>query len=135
MGIKQYKPRSPGLRWTAISDFKELTASKPEKSLTESIKKTGGRNFQGRVTSRWIGGGHKRRYRIIDFKRNKFDKPGKVLSVIKEILRDAAHKPICDYRMQVHSHQAYLFKEDDRVFDGLSLCSRQFEWLLSHQIQ
>ena len=81
MGIKQYKPRSPGLRWTALSDFKELTASKPEKSLTESIKKTGGRNFQGRVTSRWRGGGHKRRYRIIDFKRNKFDKPGKVLSI------------------------------------------------------
>jgi large subunit ribosomal protein L2 len=66
MGIKQYKPRSPGLRWTAISDFKE---------------KTGGRNSQGRVTSRWIGGGHKKRYRIIDFKRNKFDKPGKVISI------------------------------------------------------
>jgi len=81
MGIKQYKPRSPGLRWTALSDFKELTASKPEKSLTESKKRTGGRNFQGRVTSRWIGGGHKKRYRIIDFKRNKFDKPGKVMSI------------------------------------------------------
>jgi large subunit ribosomal protein L2 len=81
MGIKQYKPRSPGLRWTALSDFKELTAHKPEKSLTEAIKKTGGRNFQGRVTSRWIGGGHKRRYRIIDFKRRKFDKPATVMSI------------------------------------------------------
>ncbi|MEK6733093.1 MAG: 50S ribosomal protein L2, partial [Candidatus Omnitrophota bacterium] len=61
MGIKQYKPRSPGLRWTALSDFEEITTNRPEKSLTEPLKKTGGRNFQGRVTSRWIGGGHKQR--------------------------------------------------------------------------
>ena len=81
MGIKQYKPRSPGLRWTALSDYKEITANRPEKSLTEPLKKTGGRNFQGRVTSRWIGGGHKQRYRIIDFKRDKFDKAGKVVSI------------------------------------------------------
>jgi len=81
MGIKQYKPRSPGMRWTALCDFKELTTDKPEKSLTESIKRTGGRNFQGRVTSRWIGGGHKKRYRIIDFRRNKFEALGKVLSI------------------------------------------------------
>jgi len=81
MGIKQYKPTSDGMRWTALSDFKELTAHKPEKSLTEPIKKTGGRNSQGRVTSRWRGGGHKRRYRIIDFKRDKLDKPAKVISI------------------------------------------------------
>lgn len=81
MGIKQYKPRSPGLRWTALSDFEEITTNRPEKSLTEPLKKTGGRNFQGRVTSRWIGGGHKQRYRIIDFKRDKLDKAGKVVSI------------------------------------------------------
>ncbi|MBU1062046.1 MAG: 50S ribosomal protein L2 [Candidatus Omnitrophica bacterium] len=81
MGIKQYKPRTPALRWTALSDFKEITKDRPEKSLTESLKKTGGRNSQGRITSRWRGGGHKRRYRIVDFKRNKMDVPGKVLSI------------------------------------------------------
>ena len=81
MGIKQYKPTTSTLRWTALSDFAELTTNRPEKSLTEPLKKTGGRNCHGRITARWIGGGHKRRYRIIDFKRNKFDKPGKVLSI------------------------------------------------------
>lgn len=81
MGIKQYKPRTPGLRWTALPDFKEITNDRPEKRLTEPIKKTGGRNSQGRVTSRWMGGGHKRRYRIIDFKRDKLDKSAKVVSI------------------------------------------------------
>jgi large subunit ribosomal protein L2 len=81
MGIKQYKPTTSVMRWTALSDFKEITAHKPEKSLTEPKKKTGGRNSQGRITSRWMGGGHKKRYRIIDFKRDKLDKPAKVLSI------------------------------------------------------
>ena len=81
MGIKQYKPRTASLRWTALPDFKEITAKRPEKSLTEALKKTGGRNSQGRVTSRWRGGGHKRKYRIVDFKRDKIDMPGKVISI------------------------------------------------------
>lgn len=81
MGIRQYKARTSTLRWTALSDFKEITAKKPEKSLTAPMKKTGGRNFSGRITSRWKGGGHKRRYRIIDFKRNKLDMYGKVVSI------------------------------------------------------
>ncbi|MFH1854275.1 MAG: 50S ribosomal protein L2 [Candidatus Omnitrophota bacterium] len=81
MGIKQYKPKTPALRWTALPDFSELTAEKPEKSLTTSMKKTGGRNFSGRITCRWRGGGHKRRYRIIDFKRDKLDMPGKIVSI------------------------------------------------------
>lgn len=81
MGIKQYKPRTSTLRWTALSNFKEITTDKPEKSLTEPLKKTAGRNSKGRITSRYRGGGHKRKYRIIDFKRDKMDVPGKVLSV------------------------------------------------------
>jgi len=81
MGIKQYKPRTSALRWTALHDFKELTTNRPEKSLTEPIKKTGGRNSQGRITSRYRGGGHKRKYRIIDFKRDKMDVVGKVASI------------------------------------------------------
>ena len=81
MGIKQYKPRTPSLRWTVLSDFKEITKDRPEKSLTEPLKRTGGRNSQGRITSRFRGGGHKKKYRIIDFKRDKVDSPAKVLSI------------------------------------------------------
>jgi len=81
MGIKQYKPRTSALRWTVLSDFKEITKSSPEKSLTEPLKNTGGRNSQGRITSRYRGGGHKRKYRIIDFKRDKMDVRGKVVSI------------------------------------------------------
>ncbi len=81
MGIKQYKPRTSALRWTALSDFKEITKKRPERSLTEPLKRTGGRNSQGRITSRYRGGGHKRRYRIIDFRRDKMDVPGRVVSI------------------------------------------------------
>ncbi len=81
MGIKRYKPTTPSLRWRTGSDFSEITKSKPEKSLTVALKKTGGRNAQGRITCRHRGGGHKRRYRIIDFKRDKHDIAATVLSI------------------------------------------------------
>jgi large subunit ribosomal protein L2 len=81
MGIKQYKPTSPGRRQMSVSTFEEITASKPEKSLTVSLRKTGGRNNMGRITSRFRGGGAKRSYRIIDFKRDKFGVPGKIATV------------------------------------------------------
>ena len=71
MGLKEYKPTSPGRRDTVANDFKDITRSKPEKSLLGIIKKTGGRNNRGRITVRHRGGGHKRRYRIVDFKRDK----------------------------------------------------------------
>ena len=71
MGIKKYKPTSPGRRQMTVSDFSELTRRKPEKSLTEGKRSTGGRNNMGRVTVRFRGGGVKRRYRIIDFRRVK----------------------------------------------------------------
>ena len=74
MAIRKYKPTTPGRRGSSVSDFSELTRSTPEKSLLVPIKKTGGRNNQGRVTTRHIGGGHKQAYRIIDFKR--YDKDG-----------------------------------------------------------
>jgi large subunit ribosomal protein L2 len=73
MAIRTLKPITPGTRFYSISAFSEITATSPEKSLTEPIKKTGGRNNTGRITSRHRGGGHKRLYRIIDFKRNKKD--------------------------------------------------------------
>jgi large subunit ribosomal protein L2 len=71
MALKKYKPTTPGQRYKLISDFDDVTTNKPEKSLLAPIKKTGGRNSDGKMTIRYRGGGHKRRYRIIDFKRNK----------------------------------------------------------------
>lgn len=73
MGIRQFKPVTKGTRFRSVSDFKEITRSTPEKSLTAPLKKSGGRDNHGHISMRRIGGGHKRRYRIIDFKRNKFD--------------------------------------------------------------
>ena len=81
MGIKQLKSVTPGSRFASRSDFSELTTSRPEKSLTRALRKSGGRNNTGRITIRRRGGGHRRRYRIIDFKRDKFDIPGKVMTV------------------------------------------------------
>ena len=81
MANKKFKPKTSTLRFQTVSDFKEITTSKPEKSLIAPVRKTGGRNNRGRITSRWIGGGHKRRYRIIDFRRDKLDIPATVASV------------------------------------------------------
>jgi large subunit ribosomal protein L2 len=81
MAIKKYKPTSPGRRFTTTPAFDEITKSKPEKSLTVPIKRKGGRNNNGRITTRHQGGGHKRMYRIIDFKRDKDGVPGRVASV------------------------------------------------------
>ena len=71
MALKSFRPLTPSQRFKSLPDFTEITKSSPEKSLTEPIKKTGGRNNQGRLTMRHRGGGHKRRYRIVDFKRKK----------------------------------------------------------------
>ncbi len=81
MPVKVYKPTSPGRRGMTGHTFEEITRSKPERSLTEALRKKAGRNNQGRITVRHRGGGHKRRYRIIDFKRNKFDSRADVLSI------------------------------------------------------
>jgi len=81
MGIKKLKPTTPGSRFRSNSTFEEITKTTPEKSLTGVIKKSGGRNNLGHITTRFIGGGHKRRYRIIDFKRNKPGIPAKVFSI------------------------------------------------------
>jgi large subunit ribosomal protein L2 len=81
MGIKVYKPTSPGRRGMSVSTFEEITRTEPEKSLVVPLKKHAGRNVQGRITVRHRGGGHKRRYRIIDFKRDKFGIPGRVDSI------------------------------------------------------
>lgn len=81
MGLKTFRPLTPSARFKALPDFAEITKSKPEKSLLEPIKKTGGRNNNGRKTSRHRGGGHKRMYRVIDFKRVKRDVAADVLAI------------------------------------------------------
>lgn len=81
MGIRKRKPTSPGRRFQTSSDFSELTTDRPEKSLLAKQSKTGGRNSYGRKTSRHRGGGHKRRYRVVDFKRNKNGVPATVASI------------------------------------------------------
>ncbi len=81
MGIKKYKPTSPGRRGMTVSTFEEITASTPERSLLQPLTKSGGRNNQGRLTLRHRGGGHKRMYRVIDFKRNKDLVPAKVATI------------------------------------------------------
>ena len=81
MAIKRYKPTSAGRRHRRTLDFSEITAAQPCKSLLSPLKKKGGRNFQGRITARHRGGGHKRRYRIMDFRRDKRDIPAKVATI------------------------------------------------------
>lgn len=81
MGVRVYKPTSPGRRSMSVSTFEEITKKKPEKSLIEPLKKHAGRNNRGRITVRHRGGGHKRFYRIIDFKRNKIGVPAKVNAI------------------------------------------------------
>ena len=81
MGIRQFKPVTAATRFRMVSDFAEITKTEPEKSLLEPMKKTGGRNNKGHITSRWRGGGHKRQYRRVDFRRNKYAIPAKVEAV------------------------------------------------------
>ena len=81
MGIKKYKPTTPGLRGMTVSTFEEITAATPEKSLTVTLKKHSGRNSRGKITVRHRGGGYRPKYRIIDFKRDKDGIPGKVATI------------------------------------------------------
>ncbi len=81
MSVRKLKPITPGQRFRIVNNFEEITTNKPEKSLTVGIKKSGGRNQTGKMTMRYTGGGHKKKYRIIDFKRNKFDVEATVKTV------------------------------------------------------
>ena len=89
MGVKKLKPTSPGRRFQTVSDFETITKSKPEKSLLAKQKRSSGRNSYGRITSRHRGGGHKRRYRVIDFRRTKDGIPAKVAAVEYDPNRNA----------------------------------------------
>jgi ribosomal protein L2 len=81
MPVRKFRPTSPGRRFMTVSDFAEVTKSEPEKSLLAPVTRKGGRNNNGRITTRHQGGGHKRRYRIVDFKRTKDGVPAKVAAI------------------------------------------------------
>ncbi len=81
MPLKTFRPLTPPARYKVLPDFAEITKDKPEKALTEPLKKTGGRNNRGRLTSRHRGGGHKRKYRVIDFRRNRRDAAAEVIAI------------------------------------------------------
>jgi len=93
MGIRKYKSMTPGRRGMSVSDFAEITSSKPAKQLLSKWKRSGGRNARGRITVRRRGGGHKRRYRVVDFKRNKTGIPAKVASIEYDPNRSARIAP------------------------------------------
>lgn len=119
MAIKKRKPTSPGRRFQTVSDFAEITDSKPEKSLIAKKTKTGGRNTDGRMTSRHRGGGHKQRYRIIDFKRDKDGIPARVASIQYDPNRNA-RIALLNY---VDGEKRYILapvgvKVDDRLESG-----------------
>ena len=97
MGIRKYNPTSPGVRGMTVSTFEEITTATPEKSLTTTLKKNAGRNFRGKITVRHRGGGARRKYRIIDFKRNKDGVPGKVSTIEYDPNTMCAWTPACPY--------------------------------------
>src|SRR5258706_4615378 len=89
MPVKTFRPLTPSTRYISYADFSEITKSRPEKSLTEIRKKTGGRNHYGRATARGIGGGHKQRIRVVDFKRTKHGVEANVLGIDYDLRRSA----------------------------------------------
>ena len=119
MPIKTYKPTSPARRAMSVSTFEEITASKPEKSLLAPLSKKAGRNNQGKITVRHHGGGHKQKYRIIDFKRNKDGIPGKVATIEYDPNR-SANIALIHY---VDGEKRYILapkglKVGDQIFSG-----------------
>ena len=103
MGLKSYKPRSQGMRFRVSASFEEITEKKPVKSLTEAVRKTAGRNNQGHITTRHRGGGVKRRYRIVDFKRTKFGVEATVKGIAYDPTR-SAYLALIEYTDGVKSY-------------------------------
>src|SRR3546814_21107007 len=104
MAIRKYKPTTPGLRGSSVADFAEITRSTPEKSLLRPLSKTGGRNNQGRITTRHIGGGHKRQYRLIAFRRNDKDRLHATVAHIEYDPTPTPPTPPPHHEHTAHSH-------------------------------
>jgi len=122
MAIRKYKPTTPGRRGASVSDFAEITRSTPEKSLLKPLHKTGGRNSAGRITTRHIGGGHKRQYRVIDFRRN--DKDG-IPAVVAHIEYDPNRTARIALLHYADGEKRYIIapnklKQGDRIEQGPS---------------
>lgn len=96
MSVQQYKPSSPGRRKSSVDDFSDITKTVPEKSLTVAIRKRGGRNSQGKITVRHHGGGHRQRYRLVDFRQERLDAPVKVLAIEYDPNR-SARIALCEF--------------------------------------
>ena len=136
MGVKKLKPTTPGQRFRIAPTFEEITASKPEKSLLAPLKKSGGRNHSGKMTIRNIGGGHKRRYRIIDFKRNKVGVKAEVMTVEYDPNR-TARIALLQYE---DGEKRYMIAPDGiqvgqtviQVQEFLLRLEMQFQWLKYH---
>jgi large subunit ribosomal protein L2 len=120
MAIKKLKPDTPSRRAMSVSTFEELTTDKPYKKLTSPIKKTGGRNNLGRITSRRRGGGHKRRYRIIDFKRNKFNISGEIMTIEYDPNR-SSRIALVDYQ---DNEKRYIIAPDGIIVGNKIISSR-----------
>ncbi|WP_437486974.1 50S ribosomal protein L2 [Sorangium sp. So ce1014] len=120
MGIRSFKPTSPARRYYSVSDFKELTKVEPERSLLEQQTSSGGRNNNGRITSRFRGGGHKQRYRIVDFRRDKIGVPAKVASIEYDPNR-TARIALLHY---VDGEKRYILAPDGLTVGATLLASR-----------
>ncbi len=120
MGIKQYKPTSAGRRFMTVSDFSEITKDTPESSLLESLHKHGGRNNTGRITCRHRGGGHKRRFRIIDFKRNKIG----ITATVKAIEYDPNRSSRIALLCYADGEKAYILAPDQLKVGDQVISSR-----------
>lgn len=120
MGIKTSKPTSPGRRFYSVSDFADITKTTPEKRLVEKQSASGGRNNMGRITSRFRGGGHKQRYRLIDFKRDKIGVPAKVASIEYDPNR-TARIALLNY---VDGEKRYILAPDGLTVGSTVLASR-----------
>ncbi len=120
MGIRSFKPTSPARRFYSVSDFSEITKLEPERSLVEKQTSTGGRNNNGRITSRFRGGGHKQRYRIIDFRRDKIGVPAKVAAIEYDPNR-TARIALLHY---VDGEKRYILAPDGLAVGATLLASR-----------
>ncbi|WP_437735133.1 50S ribosomal protein L2 [Sorangium sp. So ce1335] len=120
MGIRSFKPTSPARRYYSVSDFKEITKVEPERSLLDKQTSTGGRNNNGRITSRFRGGGHKQRYRIIDFRRDKIGVPAKVAAIEYDPNR-TARIALLHY---VDGEKRYILAPDGLAVGATLLASR-----------
>ena len=119
--MKKFKPTSPGVRQKTVADFSVLTTDKPEKSLVRKLSKKAGRNSYGRITSRYRGGGHKRRYREIDFRRDKIGVPGKVATIEYDPNR-SAHIALINY---VDGEKRYIICPRDLKVGAMIVSSNE----------